>query len=338
MPTTRPSRRRRARGTRRIHKYPHAQRSPGQHEVARQQGEGAGEERQDLAWRPRRHCLAWVHAHRQTSPESRDWLAKLTGTRAIWQTTTETSGHGSQHTGRDSARRIKARSGTVGSIVAALTSEPHHVQERRHGAEGEAATARALAIRLARSDVVVLHDRRMDLQPQQGEHRPHRDRAHRGHGDRYQEQPRPDPARDRRNHQPSRAAARHRTRPHQPARLATPRIGPVTAPRTTAAADVPVRSSEDEQDAGAVGQGHADSCERHRQHEAEGARLAQKHDRTPLTGRASLWPEHVVRRSGTPHRPGGRVLSPVTQLVTRGTRTARRFRGAALCEGSVAVP
>jgi hypothetical protein len=57
--------------------------------------------------------------------------------------------------------RIKARYGTVGSIVAALAGEPPNVQAWRQGAEGEAATARALAIRLARSDVIVLHDRRV---------------------------------------------------------------------------------------------------------------------------------------------------------------------------------
>ena len=48
-----------------------------------------------------------VVAHRQTSPESRDWLAKLMGTRAIWQTTNQTAGHGSQHSGRGSARRVR---------------------------------------------------------------------------------------------------------------------------------------------------------------------------------------------------------------------------------------
>jgi hypothetical protein len=48
-----------------------------------------------------------VVAHRQTSPESRDWLAKLMGTRALWQTTHQTSGHGSQRSGRGSARRVR---------------------------------------------------------------------------------------------------------------------------------------------------------------------------------------------------------------------------------------
>ena len=45
--------------------------------------------------------------------------------------------------------------------MAALAGEPHDVQAWRQGAEGEAATARALASRLHRSDVIVLHDRRI---------------------------------------------------------------------------------------------------------------------------------------------------------------------------------
>jgi hypothetical protein len=51
--------------------------------------------------------FAGVVAHRQTSPESRDWLAKLMGTRALWQHTNQTGGHGTQHTGRGSARRVR---------------------------------------------------------------------------------------------------------------------------------------------------------------------------------------------------------------------------------------
>jgi hypothetical protein len=51
--------------------------------------------------------FAGVVAHRQTSPESRDWLAKLMGTRALWQTTHQTAGHGNQHSGRGSARRVR---------------------------------------------------------------------------------------------------------------------------------------------------------------------------------------------------------------------------------------
>jgi len=64
--------------------------------------------------------FAGIVAHRQTSPESRDWLAKLMGTRALWQTTNQTSGHGSQHTGNGSARRV--REFRVGSdVFSALT-------------------------------------------------------------------------------------------------------------------------------------------------------------------------------------------------------------------------
>ena len=51
--------------------------------------------------------FAGVVAHRQTAPESRDWLAKLMGTKAIWQSTNQTTGHGSQHSGRGSARRVR---------------------------------------------------------------------------------------------------------------------------------------------------------------------------------------------------------------------------------------
>jgi len=51
--------------------------------------------------------FAGVVAHRQTSPESRDWLAKLMGTRALWQSTSQTGSHGQTHTGRGSARRVR---------------------------------------------------------------------------------------------------------------------------------------------------------------------------------------------------------------------------------------
>ncbi len=53
--------------------------------------------------------FAGVVAHRQTSPESRDWLAKLMGTRSLWQTTSQTSAHGSSRTGRGSARSWRSR-------------------------------------------------------------------------------------------------------------------------------------------------------------------------------------------------------------------------------------
>ena len=63
--------------------------------------------------------FAGVVAHRQTSPESRDWLAKLMGTRALWQMTSQTGAHGHTHTGRGSARRVREfriRSDTFGAL------------------------------------------------------------------------------------------------------------------------------------------------------------------------------------------------------------------------------
>jgi hypothetical protein len=51
--------------------------------------------------------FAGVVAHRQTSPESRDWLAKLMGTRSLWQATSQTGAYGNTHTGRGSARRVR---------------------------------------------------------------------------------------------------------------------------------------------------------------------------------------------------------------------------------------
>jgi len=46
-------------------------------------------------------------AHRQTAPETRDWLAKLMGTRSLWQSTDQTSGHGAGHSGKGSRRRVR---------------------------------------------------------------------------------------------------------------------------------------------------------------------------------------------------------------------------------------
>ena len=43
--------------------------------------------------------------HRQTAPESRDWLAKLMGTTALWQSTDQTSGHNA--TGTGTRRRVR---------------------------------------------------------------------------------------------------------------------------------------------------------------------------------------------------------------------------------------
>jgi Nuclease-related domain len=58
-------------------------------------------------------------------------------------------------------QRVRARYGPVGSLVVALAGEPRNVGAWRQGAEGEAATARALEQRLHRSDVVLMHDRRV---------------------------------------------------------------------------------------------------------------------------------------------------------------------------------
>ena len=45
--------------------------------------------------------------HRQSSPESRDWLARLIGTREVWQLTDRTSGGGSRTEGSGSRRRVR---------------------------------------------------------------------------------------------------------------------------------------------------------------------------------------------------------------------------------------
>ena len=58
-------------------------------------------------------------------------------------------------------QRVRARYGPVGSFIAALAGEPRNVHAWRQGAEGEAAAARALRLRLHGSDVVLLHDRRV---------------------------------------------------------------------------------------------------------------------------------------------------------------------------------
>lgn len=58
-------------------------------------------------------------------------------------------------------QRVRARYGPVGSLVAAVAGEPRSVEAWRQGADGEAATARALDLRLHRSDAVVIHDRRV---------------------------------------------------------------------------------------------------------------------------------------------------------------------------------
>ncbi len=45
-------------------------------------------------------------AHRQTAPDTRDWIAKLMGTSSLWQSTDQTQGHGA-HSGKGSRRRVR---------------------------------------------------------------------------------------------------------------------------------------------------------------------------------------------------------------------------------------
>jgi len=72
-----------------------------------------------------------VVAHRQIAPESRDWLAKLMGTRALWQATNQTSGHGAQHSGQGSSRRV--REFRIGSDVFAELGQGDAVIYTTHG-------------------------------------------------------------------------------------------------------------------------------------------------------------------------------------------------------------
>jgi energy-coupling factor transporter ATP-binding protein EcfA2 len=50
--------------------------------------------------------FAAIIAHRQTSPDSRDWLSRMMGTRELWQHTNQTDGHGARLSGRGSVRRV----------------------------------------------------------------------------------------------------------------------------------------------------------------------------------------------------------------------------------------
>ena len=58
-------------------------------------------------------------------------------------------------------QRVRARYGPVGSVSPRWPANHEIVDAWRQGAEGEAATARALEWRLHRSDVVLMHDRRV---------------------------------------------------------------------------------------------------------------------------------------------------------------------------------
>ena len=64
---------------------------------------------------------------------------------------------------RAQARRdhVRKRYGPLGSLVAALAGEPQNIHAWQQGAEGEAATARVLDLRLRRTSVIVIHDRRI---------------------------------------------------------------------------------------------------------------------------------------------------------------------------------
>lgn len=58
-------------------------------------------------------------------------------------------------------RHAKARHGLMGSLYVNLTPEPFTTVAWQRGGDGELATARELAWRLRRSNVVVIHDRRI---------------------------------------------------------------------------------------------------------------------------------------------------------------------------------
>ena len=84
--------------------------------------------------------------HRQVAPESRDWLAKLMGTIALWQSTDQTAAHGSVHSGRGSRRRV--REFRVGSDVFATLRDGEAVIHTTLGPP----PARAQVFRVALSD------------------------------------------------------------------------------------------------------------------------------------------------------------------------------------------
>ena len=81
------------------------------------------------------------------------------------QSSTGIAGYSAQreHQRRHTARRerAKARYGPVGTLIASVTANPATIQAWQQGAGGEIATARELARRLRRSDVIVIHDRRI---------------------------------------------------------------------------------------------------------------------------------------------------------------------------------
>jgi hypothetical protein len=85
-----------------------------------------------------------VVAHRQIAPESRDWLAKLMGTRALWQSTNQTSGHGAAHSGQGSSRRV--REFRIGSDVFAELGQGEAVIYTTHGPDPKRGRVAAAAL------------------------------------------------------------------------------------------------------------------------------------------------------------------------------------------------
>src|SRR4051812_3440931 len=57
--------------------------------------------------------------------------------------------------------RARARLGRLGVAITRLSAEPQHVSSWKTGAEGERRVAQRLAKHLDKTDVVLLHDRRL---------------------------------------------------------------------------------------------------------------------------------------------------------------------------------
>ena len=82
--------------------------------------------------------FAGVVAHRQTSPESRDWLAKLMGTRSLWQMTSQTGGarthaHGARQ--RPTRARVPHLLGHVRLAQPRRSGDLHADRRRAHPRE-----------------------------------------------------------------------------------------------------------------------------------------------------------------------------------------------------------
>ncbi len=65
--------------------------------------------------------------HRQSAPESRDWLAKLMGTTALWQSTDQTSGHAATGAGSRTTRpRVSRQLRHLQRTPRRRSRHPHH--------------------------------------------------------------------------------------------------------------------------------------------------------------------------------------------------------------------